>query len=46
MLVTRKNNEAYSLDVTEDILDAIRWHIRQGYAGPEQTRRLPIAGAS
>ena len=35
MLVTRKNNEAYSLDVTEDILDAIRWHIRQGYAGPE-----------
>jgi integrase len=35
MLVSRKNNEAYSLDVTEDILDAIRWHIRQGYAGPE-----------
>jgi site-specific recombinase XerD len=35
MLVSRKNNEAYALDVTEDILDAIRWHIRQGYAGPE-----------
>ena len=35
MLVTRKNNEAYSLDVTEDILDAVRWHIWQGFAGPE-----------
>jgi integrase len=35
MLVTRKNNEAYVLDLTQDILDAIRWHVRQGYAGPE-----------
>jgi hypothetical protein len=35
VLVSRKNNEAYSLDVTEDIFDAIRWHIRQGYAGSE-----------
>jgi len=34
-LVSRKNNEAYALDVTEDIVDAIRWHIRHGYAGPE-----------
>jgi integrase len=23
------------LDLTQDIVDAIRWHIRQGYAGPE-----------
>jgi integrase len=35
MLVSRKNNEAYVLDLTQDIVDAIRWHIRQGYAGPE-----------
>jgi integrase len=35
MLATRKNNEAYVLDLTDDIVDAIRWHIRQGYAGPE-----------
>jgi integrase len=35
MLVTRKNNEAYVLDLTDDIVDAIRWHIREGYAGPE-----------
>jgi integrase len=34
-LVPRKNNEAYVLDLTQDILDATRWHIRQGYAGPE-----------
>jgi integrase len=34
-LITRKNNEAYVLDLTQDILDAIRWHTRQGYAGPE-----------
>ncbi|MCK9463248.1 MAG: tyrosine-type recombinase/integrase [Proteobacteria bacterium] len=30
---TRKNNEAYTLEVTRDVLDAIRWHIDQGYAG-------------
>jgi integrase len=35
MLVTRKNNEAYTLGLAEDIVDAIRWHVRQGYAGPE-----------
>jgi integrase len=35
MLVTPKNNEGRVLDLTPDILDAIRWHIRQGYAGPE-----------
>ena len=33
--MTRKNNEAYALDRTQDIVEAIRWHIRQGYAGPE-----------
>jgi hypothetical protein len=27
MLATRKNNEAYVLDLTDDIVDAIRWHI-------------------
>ena len=35
MLVTRKNDAAYVLDLTHDIVEAIRWHIRQGYAGPE-----------
>lgn len=35
MLVTRKNDEAYVLELTQDIVEAIRWHIRQGYAGPE-----------
>ena len=34
-LITRKNNEGYVLDLTQDIVDAIRWHIRSGYAGPE-----------
>jgi len=35
MLVTRKNDEAYVLDLSQDIVEAIRWHVRQGYAGPE-----------
>ena len=32
-LITRKNDEAYSLEITQDVLDAINWHIAQGYAG-------------
>ncbi len=35
MLVSRKNDEAYVLDLSEDVVEAIRWHRRQGYAGPE-----------
>jgi integrase len=31
----RKNNEAYTLDVTQDVFDAITWHVRMGYAGLE-----------
>jgi integrase len=34
-LASRKNDEAYVLDVTEDILAAVDWHINAGYAGPE-----------
>jgi len=34
-LVSRKNDEAYVLDLTEDVLEAVQWHIRQGYAGPK-----------
>jgi integrase len=34
-LITRKNDEAYVLDVPDDVMEAIRWHIREGYAGPE-----------
>ena len=35
MLITRKNDEAFTLALTPDILDAIKWHIDQGYAGKE-----------
>jgi integrase len=34
-LVPRKNNRALTLRLTQDVMDAIRWHIHQGYAGPE-----------
>jgi len=34
-LVTRKNDEAIVLGITEDVLAAIRWHVEAGYAGPE-----------
>jgi hypothetical protein len=34
-LVPRKNSRALTLALTEDVTDAIRWHIEQGYAGPE-----------
>src|SRR5687768_1636628 len=35
MVVTRKNDEAYVLDVSQDVIDAIAWHVRTGFAGPE-----------
>lgn len=35
MLGPRKNNEVLALALTEDVVDAIRWHIQLGYAGPE-----------
>jgi integrase len=35
MLITRKNDEAYTLSLTSDVLAAITWHIDQGYAGDE-----------
>ena len=38
MLGPRKNNKALTLALTEDVADAIRWHIRQGYAGA----RVPV----
>jgi len=34
-LVSRKNDEAYVLDLTEDVLAAVDWHVRVGYAGAE-----------
>ena len=34
-LISRKNNEAFTLDITQDVLDAINWHVEQGYAGEE-----------
>jgi integrase len=45
MLVPRKNNEAFSLELTQDVLDAISWHVDQGYSGQEflfsKTGRFP-----
>jgi integrase len=34
-LVLRKNDEAYVLDLTEDVLAAVDWHMRAGYSGEE-----------
>ncbi len=34
-LITRKNDEAYVLDLTADVLEAVDWHVAQGYAGKE-----------
>ncbi len=34
-LVSRKNDEAYELDLTADLLAAVDWHVARGYAGPE-----------
>ncbi|HEX3850247.1 MAG TPA: hypothetical protein VHW01_04725 [Polyangiaceae bacterium] len=34
-LATRKNDEAYVLDLTPDLLAAVDWHVSQGYGGPE-----------
>ena len=35
LLVPRKNNRVLTLALTDDLVDAIRWHVRQGYAGPD-----------
>ena len=32
---TRKNDEEYSLELTQDVLDAIDWHVGKGYSGDE-----------
>jgi integrase len=34
-LGTRKNNKTLTLALTPDLVDAIRWHINQGYSGEE-----------
>jgi integrase len=34
-LAPRKNDEAYVLDLTADVLAAVDWHVEAGYAGPE-----------
>ncbi|MEO8183648.1 MAG: hypothetical protein ABI895_33325 [Deltaproteobacteria bacterium] len=34
-IVSRKNDEACVLDLTEDVLAAVDWHVGTGYAGPE-----------
>jgi hypothetical protein len=35
MLGPLKNNKALALALTEDAVDAIRWHLQQEYAKPE-----------
>jgi site-specific recombinase XerD len=35
VLTTRKNDEAYELDITADILAAVDWHVAQGFSGRE-----------
>ncbi|MBW1756907.1 MAG: tyrosine-type recombinase/integrase [Deltaproteobacteria bacterium] len=34
-LITRKNDRVLTLRLPSDVVDAIRWHIGEGYAGPE-----------
>ena len=34
-LAPRKNDEAYVLDLTADVLAAVDWHVGAGYGGPE-----------
>jgi integrase len=33
-IASRKNDEAYVLDLTTDILAAVDWHVGAGYGGP------------
>jgi len=35
MLGSRKNHEVYTTALGRDVLEAIRWHVDQGYAGPQ-----------
>jgi integrase len=35
MLGSRKNHEVYTTALGQDVLEVIRWHIDQGYAGPQ-----------
>ena len=35
LLGTRKNNKSLTLSLAQDVVDAIRWHIKQGYSGQE-----------
>jgi integrase len=34
-IAPRKNDEAYVLDLTADVLAAVDWHVGAGYGGPE-----------
>lgn len=34
-LKPRKNNEAYTVEISSDIVTAIEWHIERGYSGSE-----------
>jgi len=32
-IVPRKNNKSFTLELSQDVMDAIKWHIDQGYSG-------------
>lgn len=34
-IIPRKNNEAFTLEISQDVIDAVNWHIAKGYAGEE-----------
>ena len=35
LLGTRKNDRSLTLSLAQDVVEAIRWHIKQGYSGEE-----------
>jgi site-specific recombinase XerD len=34
-IIDRKNEEAYVLELPQDVVEAIRWHSQQGYSGED-----------
>jgi len=45
-VIPRKNNEAFTLEISQDVIDAINWHVARGYAGEQylfsKTGRFPL----
>jgi len=34
-IIDRKNEEAYALQLPQDVVGAVRWHVQQGYSGED-----------